>query len=294
MSFVRDPLLGHTLGGWRLTSILGSGNMGRIYRGRRVVPGEDASTPPEVPDVAVKVLPRELAREPELVERFHREFDNASRIVHENVVAMHAAGESDGIHYQVLEMLDGRPLDALIADAPLRLPRIVHLGRQIAAGLEAAHARGVVHRDLKPENIMILGDGDWRTERVKLFDFGLARSDHPAQATITAHDLRIGTPMFMAPEYIADGTIDHRADLYALGVVLFELATGTDPFEGPSFKILHLHVSQAPPTLSERVDTPAPALESLVADLLQKNPSDRPQSAAEVRERLVSIDVSEG
>ncbi|MEZ4322022.1 MAG: serine/threonine-protein kinase [Myxococcota bacterium] len=275
-SFAPDPLLGQVLGGHQVQSTVASGNMGRIYRGVPVGGG---------PPVAVKVLMPDLARDAELVERFHREFENGSRIVHPNVVELYECGTTPaGVHYQLLELLDGKPLDALVEQAPLPLARTAHLGAQIAAGLQAAHRLGIVHRDLKPENVMVL-DGDV----VKVFDFGLAQAKGPTQPTLTATDVRIGTPMFMAPEYIATGEIDHRADLYALGVALFELATGDDPFHGPPFKILHLHVTADAPKLREVAPDADPALEALVAALLEKEPADRPQTAAEVEARLLAL-----
>ncbi|MCB9673495.1 MAG: serine/threonine protein kinase [Alphaproteobacteria bacterium] len=268
-------LLGRILHGHQLQSIAGNGNMGRIFRGVPVGGGEP---------VAVKVLHTELARDAELVERFEREFANGSRVVHENVVRLYHCGTEDGVHFQVLELLDGLPLDRLLADAPFPLERVVSLGAQIAAGLQAAHAIGVVHRDLKPENVMVL-PGD----RVKVFDFGLARARIDSQPTLTADGMRLGTPMFMAPEYIAEGRLDHRADLYALGIALFELATGEEPFHGPPFKILHLHVTQDPPRLREVHPDADPGLEALVAELLAKEPEDRPQTAGQVEARLRAL-----
>lgn len=273
----RDQLLGVHLDGWHLQSHLGRGNMGQLYRGVR----EDGSV------AAVKVLHRTHVRDPELLERFAREFENTARIRHRNVVAPLGWGRApDGAPYLALEYLEGQTLDEVIeADAPLSTLRTVRIGVQIAKGLAAAHAVDVVHRDLKPENVMVLA-GD----RIKLFDFGLARAKVPDQPRLTAQDMRLGTPMFMAPEYIARGTLDHRSDLYALGMLLFELCTGTEPFEGPAFKILHLQVTQVPARADTFAPNVHPALCDLIAHLLQKDPDARPQDAAQVAATLAAID----
>lgn len=272
--FTPDPLLGRLIGGYRVQGTLGRGNMGAIYR---AVSDEGG------PSVAIKVLQPELVREPELVERFEREFENTVRIRHDNVVEFYAHGRTDdGVHYLIAEFLEGTPLsDLLESGERMPLVRTRDLGAQIAAGLGAAHAAGVVHRDLKPANVMVL-DGD----HVKVFDFGLARASVPSQPALTAADLRVGTPMYMAPEYIAVGDLDHRSDLYALGVALFEMATGTTPFEGPPFKILHHHVTRAPPRARDRDPSVPAELDALIDQLLAKDPDARPQSADAVAQAL--------
>lgn len=277
MAFIaKDPLLGTRFDGWHLQAHLGHGNMGQLYRAVR----HDGTV------AALKVLHASLTRDPELLERFARELRNTARISHPNVVGCYGEGRTpQGQPYLALEYLQGETLDSRIeAEAPFDLGCTVHIAVQIARGLTAAHQVSVVHRDLKPENVMLLDD-----ERVKLFDFGLARARVPNQPSITAQDMRLGTPMFMAPEYIAEGQADHRSDLYALGVVLFEMATGRDLFTGPAFKIMHLHVTEpAPNARSVRIDVD-PALDALIARLLEKDPLDRPQSAQEVADTLLAL-----
>jgi serine/threonine protein kinase len=272
--FVADPMLGRKLGRYHVQGNLGRGNMGAAYR---AVPDDGG------PPVAVKVLQRDLVDEPELVERFDREITNTASIDHPNIVRYFEHGRTDdGITWLAAELLEGASLaDVIERDAPVPEARARALCAQIASGLGAAHAVGVVHRDLKPENVMVL-EGD----RVKVFDFGLARTSLPSQPALTAADLRVGTPMFMAPEYIADGRLDHRSDLYALGVALFELLTGDTPFEGPPFKVLHQHVTRAPPRVRDRRPEVSEALDDLVDALLAKDPDERPQSASDVADLL--------
>jgi serine/threonine protein kinase len=258
-------------GRWRLGSLLGRGGMGEVWRAVDETTGQP---------VAVKVLHGRLSADPELLARFAREIETGRRIHHDNAVRVLGGGRlEDGRPYLAMELLVGRPLAGLLHErGPLPWPVAVTVGRQIAAGLDAAHAAGVVHRDLKPENVMVSidDDGAWR---VKVFDFGL--SSVGGAGTLTAADVRLGTPTHMSPEYIVEGTTGPAGDFYALGVVLYEMLTGTVPFTGRGYQILQGHVSKAPPPVGAACDAP-PQVCAAVHALLEKDPDRRPSSGAAV------------
>ncbi|MCB9692228.1 MAG: serine/threonine protein kinase [Alphaproteobacteria bacterium] len=272
---MRDPLLGSTVAGYQLRKALGAGNMAQLYR------GVDESGRV----AALKVLKPSLRHERELLARFEREFESTAAIHHPNVVEALDHGTVDGLPYLVLEFLEGRTLaDVRDDEAPLDPVRTARIGADIAWGLGAAHAGGVVHRDLKPENVMVCTDG-----RVKVFDFGLSAPRDVHAPRLTNTDLRLGTPMYMAPEYIQRGDVDHRSDLYALGVVLFELVTDGQPFKGPPYKVMHAKITGAAPRARTlRPDVPEP-LDALVASLLLADANARPQSATDVAEALEAL-----
>jgi serine/threonine-protein kinase len=263
-----DPLIGSTVGGFTLETALGRGNMARLYRGVAA----DGTL------AAVKVMLPELVHEIELLARFRREFESTVQIRHPNVVQTWDNGMHDGLPFLVLEFLRGRTVFDIQTDIrAMPLDRALHLAEQIAIGLQACHEHGVVHRDLKPDNVMVLPD-----DHVKLFDFGLAAPRNAHAARLTATDLRLGTPLYMAPEYIDDGGIDHRTDLYALGIILFELATDSQPFSGPPYQVMHHHRTVVPPRARSVRPELSPVVDTLIAALLEKSPDLRPQSAAEV------------
>lgn len=269
---MRDDLLGSTVAGYHLQGALGHGAMAQLYRGV----ADDGSL------AALKVMRPELCHEPELRERFRREFESTARIRHPNVVTVLGSGEVGERPYLVLEFLEGTTVADLVHDeAPLDPTRACPIVRDVARGLAAAHDNQVVHRDLKPENVMLLDDGT-----VRLFDFGLAAPERSMSPRLTANDLRIGTPHYMAPEYIQTGAIDQRSDLYALGVVLFELLTGRTPFCGPAYKVMHAKISRPAPRLRSLLPEVPEALDDLVASLLDSDPCRRPASASGVATAL--------
>lgn len=263
------PLVGSTIDGrWRLTEQIGRGAMGDIFRATDLQTGGA---------YALKLLHANLRETPELVARFAREIETTARIDHANAVRVRSWGQSrEGQPYLVMDEIRGRTLSAIAAvESPMSASRVAHLGRQIAAGLGAAHAVGVVHRDLKPENIMV-SRMDGRDHAV-VFDFGLSL-DRRGGPRLTEHDLRIGTPGYMAPEYLLDGVVDARADLYALGVVLYELASGEMPFLGPPYKVFQQQATREAPLLSARCGAP-PWLSDAVAALVKRDPNERPPDA---------------
>ena len=273
-----DSLIGKVLGGrYRLDVLLGSGSMGRVFRAEHVLMHKP---------LAVKVLNAEHTKSPEIVARFEREATAAANIEHPNVVAATDFGKlDDGTVYLALELVQGKNLRAEISSGPLEVRRALHIARQVAAGLAAAHARKIVHRDLKPENIVLVEkDGD--PDFVKVLDFGIAKlTPESGKSPLTKVGVVLGTLDYMAPEQALGQEVDHRADLYALGVVTYEMLTGVCPYEGESSSaILGLQLTKPPPSLRERAPTLAVpgAVEALVMKLLAKERKERPHSAAAV------------
>ena len=239
--------------------------------------------------VAVKVLNQEMASHREAALRFEREAMVSARIVHPNVVSATDSGRlPDGSLYLVLEYVSGRSLRELI-DAERRLPpqRALAIGAQIADALAAAHRADIVHRDLKPSNVMLLREEN-NTETVKVLDFGLARIAGQGQSSpgepLTRTGSVFGTPEYMSPEQARGEVVDHRADLYALGVILYELLSGRQPFMAPELvAILIKHIQEPPPALPD--DVPE-AIASYVMSLLDKDPKRRPDDARQVAKAL--------
>ncbi|MER7518488.1 serine/threonine-protein kinase [Streptomyces sp. NPDC126499] len=272
-------------GRYRLHEVIGRGGMGEVWRatdeslGRRV---------------AVKCLrPLGQQRDPAnlavLRERFRREARVAASLQHRGITVVHDFGESDGVLFLVMELLDGRNLSQLLADnrkRPLPVAEVVDIAEQVADALAYTHRQGVVHRDLKPANIVRLADGP-----VKICDFGIARlgADIGFTSRLTGTGIAMGTPHYMSPEQIGGGEVDHRSDLYSLGCVLYELATGVPPFDlGDTWSILIGHRDTTPlPLRSHRAELPD-YLDLVVLDLLAKTPDGRPADAAVLRDRLAA------
>jgi eukaryotic-like serine/threonine-protein kinase len=266
-------------GRYQLDTVLGRGGMATVWRGV----DERLGRP-----VAVKLLDRATA-DPAMLQRFDREARTAGGLTHPNIVAVYDVGTDHGVPYLVMELIDGTSVAALLASGALPLDQAVDLARQICDALAMTHARGVVHRDIKPANILLNTTGT-----VKVCDFGIARLTHQQQTDPTAPHLAIGTSAYMAPEQASGAAVDARTDLYALGCVLYAMLTGRPPFIGDNpLTVLWQHQHQpAPAVAALRPDTPAD-LDVLIARLLAKNPSDRPDTAAEVRDRLTARAESE-
>ena len=271
---------------YELTDFLGSGAMGDVYKGEHVLMRKT---------VAVKVLTSEVTGQGKIVERFRREAQAAANLDHANVcVATDSARTDQSDFFLVMEYLEGETLKEMIADqGSVSRQRALHIIDQICSALIRAHEVGVVHRDLKPDNIMIVERGN-DEEFVKILDFGIARvrmTDEMPELTKTG--AVFGTPSYMSPEQAAGDPVDHRTDLYALGSLLFELLAGRRVFEADrGAKVMAMHVSKEPPIPSEHaphgvIDEP---LESLILELLEKEPDDRPQTARDVRRRLHEIE----
>ena len=263
-----DLLLGTTIGVYRVARLLGIGGMGRVYKGVHPTIGSR---------VAIKVLSRECSDRRDLVERFFSEAKAVNLIRHESIVnVLDLAMLPDGRPYIIMEYLDGAPLSALVeaavnARAPIPLGGLARLAAEVLDALGAAHGKGIVHRDLKPDNIYVTPAG-----RPKVLDFGIAKLTDNAPGTGTATGSLLGTPHYMAPEQAAGRPVDHRADLYAMGVILFECATGQKPFMAESlFDLLRKHVETPPqPPRQLRHDMP-PELEMVILTALAKAPDQR-------------------
>ena len=263
---------------YRLEAPLGQGAMGVVYRARDQLLDRA---------VAVKRIAPQLLNDAGR-ERFLREARSAARLGHPNIVTLHDAGEAEGGAFLVMELVEGRTLRELL---PLPPPRVLDVASQLCLALEHAHARGIVHRDLKPENVVVLEAGSGAT--VKLMDFGLACIQDVSR--LTSEGLVVGTLAYLAPEQALGEPIDGRADLYALGVVLYELCTGQTPFRGGSPQALlaqHLKaVPVAPHTLAAGIP---PALDALILKLLAKRPDDRFPDAGAVRRALEAVAADPG
>jgi serine/threonine protein kinase len=263
-------------GRYEIESPIGVGGMGTVYRARDVELDEQ---------VAIKTLRPELVTDETLVERFKTEIRLARRISHRNVVRTHDLGEWNGIYFLTMEYVEGLTVrDLLDQRGRLEVSSTLAIARQLAESLEVAHGQGVIHRDIKPQNMLLDADGV-----LKVMDFGVARLAERT-STLTEAGLIIGTPSYMAPEQLLADSIDARADLYAVGVVLFECLTGRLPFEARSTISLVAKVlnDPPPPPLDLNVEIPPP-LSGLVLDLLAKKPDDRVQSARELSERLARL-----
>ena len=263
---VLDPLIGRTVGGrYRLISRLGAGGMSSVYLARHVTIDRL---------MAIKTLRRDLALDPVQRDRFVREARAVNRINHENIVEITDFGESDdGMVYLVMEYVPGDTLLKSMGTGPFPAARALDIAEQIAGALARAHQMGIVHRDLKPENILLLQKRG-RADFVKLLDFGIAKiMDAPS---LTGSQQIFGTPGYIAPEYIQSTHIDGRADLYSLGVILYEMVTGALPFDYQyPGDLLVKHVTEAPIRPRERLPRVESAVEDLVLRCLRKSPQER-------------------
>ena len=278
-----DALIGTTLAGkYRIDARLNEGGMGNVYKGTHVMMDKT---------VAIKVLRPSLAADEKIVARFSREARAASRISHPNALSVTDIGEDNGTVFLVMEYLSGKTLKQVIREeGPLPLPRIVEITRQVGDALAAAHAQGVVHRDLKSDNIMLL-DTTTVGDYAKVLDFGIAKINEPDgnfDPGLTAPNFVMGTPQYMSPEQCSqDSEIDHRSDIYSLGVILFEMLVGHVPFSGESPTIVMMkHLQEpVPSVLEERNDVPPP-VGRVVARAMAKVPDNRYQNIAELIEDL--------
>jgi len=270
-----SKLIGLTIDGqFEIDGILGGGSFGTVYRGHQI--GLDRL-------VAIKVPTAEIAADPVMARRFAREARAAARVQHPGVVAIYAVGElADERPYLAMQLVEGEPLDKVLAHGPLEPVRALRIARQIASALAETHAAEVVHRDLKPTNIMWRRDrhGD---DRITIVDFGIAvcKPSNADATRLTAGGL-IGTPHYMSPEQAHGEQVDARADLYALGCLLFELVTGKPPFDGSGFEVLLAHLGRPAPLPSDKNPNVPEVVDRLCAALMRKKRDERPQKADDV------------
>ncbi len=289
-----QELIGRTLGHYRIVEQIGAGGMGVVYRAH----DERLDR-----DVAVKVLPEEVSGEAERLKRFEREAKALAALSHPNIATIHGlesgtdADSDAGQRFLVMELLEGESLRELIAKGNITTGKAVEYARAIADGLAAAHSKGIVHRDLKPENVFLTGDG-----RIKILDFGLAKlrlpeaeltTETPTETLGTATGTIMGTVAYMAPEQVQGQPADHRSDIFALGVVLYEMLTGKRPFSGStSVETAAAILKEDPEPISAASTSISPALARVVTRCLEKRPEDRFSSAHDLSITLGTIDTT--
>lgn len=260
------------LGHYEIHALLGAGGMGEVYRATDTRLGRE---------IALKVLPAEMAADSDRLMRFHREARAAAALNHPNIVTLHSVEEINGVHFFTMELVDGRPLDELIPAEGFPADRVVALATPLAEAIAAAHDKGLVHRDLKPANILVTSD-----QHVKVLDFGLAKDVHAVGKdgqTVTSYGrtqpgVIMGTPLYMSPEQISGAEVDHRTDVFSLGIILFEMLTGHRPFRGESQAELTAAILRDPPPTVTRPDVPS-SLITLIDQCLVKTAGGRLQSA---------------
>lgn len=274
----QDDLIGTTLGNYRVLETLGQGGMARVYRAYQENLGRD---------VAIKVLPPWYAADPTFVERFKLEARLVARLSHPNIVTVHDASKQMGHLYIVMQLVDGGTLkhrmDRLQSERRIMEPtEVISIFSQLADALFYAHEQGVIHRDIKPVNVLMDRSG-----RPILSDFGIAKVLASTQENLTRPGAGVGTPEYMSPEQCQGGDVDGRADIYALGVMLFEAQTGRAPFRGNNYPALaHSHIYETPP-LPRTINANIPiAIENIILKALMKNPQQRFQTAREMRDIL--------
>jgi serine/threonine protein kinase len=279
---------GTKLDGYEILALLGAGGMGEVYRAR------DSALKREV---AIKVLPSFVSRNPERLVRFEQEAQAAAALNHPNILAVHRFGQFDGAPYLVSELLDGSTLRQLLRRGPLPVRKVIDYSVQIAHGLAAAHEKGIVHRDLKPENLFVTKDG-----HVKVLDFGLAKLMHRERDAVTEATtvtletnpgVVMGTAGYMSPEQVRGQTVDHRTDIFAFGAILYEMLTGIRAFQrSTSAETMIAILNDEPPAISQTGTNIAPALQRVVHRCLEKNPEQRFHSASDLAFALEALSDS--
>ncbi len=284
--------VGDRLSRYEIRGFLGAGGMGEVYR---------AFDPRLEREVAIKVLPEQLTADPDRLQRFEREARAAAALNHPNILDVHDLGEHAGRTFIVTELLEGESLRAVISSRRLTFSKAIEYARQIATGLAAAHDAGITHRDLKPANLFLTADG-----RVKILDFGLAKlvrpetdeaelSGSPTLNMRTESGVAVGTPGYIAPEQLWGRAADPRADVFAFGIVLYEMVTGRHPFPGMTSTEVQLAIlNRDAAPLSQLNREAPPLLEHLVERCLQKDPADRFQSARELLFALQELSSGRG
>jgi len=276
---------GSRLASYEIVSPLGAGGMGEVYRARDTRLGRD---------VAVKVLPDDVASSPERLARFEREARTVASLNHPNIVVLHSIEESAGTRFLTMELVEGRDLATMAAPGGLPLSQVLDLAIQLAGALAAAHEKGVVHRDLKPANVMLTREG-----RLKVLDFGLAKatvSDIEATPDLTRVESRtsegqiVGTAPYMAPEQLRGEATDARTDVFSLGIILYELTAGRRPFRGANFADVTSSILRDRPEPLTKLRTDLPSeLGRIIEHCLEKDPSARFQSALDVGNELQRV-----
>ncbi|HSD89554.1 MAG TPA: protein kinase [Kofleriaceae bacterium] len=284
-----DKLIGEVLANrYQIEQRLGEGAMGAVYRAKHVKVGRA---------FAVKVLHPHLLLDAKIQQRFEREAELAGRLRHPNVIGVVDVGETpDGMRYMVMDFAAGPDLAALMSEAPMPPPRVIHLVRQLLEGLYHAHEAGLIHRDFKPENVIVERDTHG-AEVPRIVDFGIAILREGGESTdgpgrLTTNGLVLGTPHYMAPEQAIADPIDHRIDLFALGIMIYEMLSGKLPFDGGGAEVARANLMLDPPPISERVPflEVDPLLEAFARRLMAKRRDQRPATAKAARDLLDLIE----
>jgi hypothetical protein len=283
-----DPMIGALIDErYLIERRLGSGGMGIVYAAKHVKLGRA---------FAIKVLHAHLLSDPKIEQRFEREATLAGRLNHRNIIGVIDVGQMpDRRRYMVMELATGQELGSLCT-APMAATRVIALVRQLLEGLQHAHDAGLVHRDFKPENVIVETDAEGN-ETPRIVDFGIAilfdgATSDAAGERLTTTGLVLGTPEFMAPEQAIAAQIDHRVDLFAMGIVMYELLSGALPFEGSGAEVARANLLMDPPPMAERAPglVVAPQLEAFVRRLMARNRDERPASARAARDELDAIE----
>src|SRR5688500_4140014 len=280
---------GTKLGRYEIRSQVGAGGMGQVYRARDTQLGRD---------VAIKVIASSFAADKDRLRRFEQEACATGALNHPNILIVHDIGTTDGSPYVVSELLEGETLRKRIGGTPLAQRRAIDYALQIAHGLAAAHEKGIVHRDLKPDNVFLTNDG-----RVKILDFGLAKltqldgdqaqTEIPTRRVNTDPGVVMGTVGYISPEQLKGRPVDHRADIFSFGAILYEMLSGRRAFHGESAaETMSAILKEDPPELSDTNKSVSPALERLVNHCLEKNPETRFHSARDLAFALVALSGS--
>ncbi|HEY4490360.1 MAG TPA: serine/threonine-protein kinase, partial [Acidobacteriota bacterium] len=263
---------GMQLGRYEILAPLGKGGMGEVYRAKDTQLGRE---------VAIKVLPEDLAENPQALKRFEREARAVAALSHPNILAIHDSGTDQGVTYAVMELLEGETLRAKLGSSAIPWSKAVEIIVAVAEGLAAAHTKGVIHRDLKPENIFLMKDG-----RIKILDFGLARwtpvvsqeeiTEAPTKSQVTELGAVMGTVPYMSPEQLQGDSLDARSDIFSLGSILYEMVAGKRPFSGKSpAETMGAILRDDPPKLAGL----PPEVQRIIERCLEKNPDQRFHSA---------------